>query len=305
MQQAPIDDNDASFLVEKERRLADWLHATGSVLIGFSGGVDSAYLACVAVDVLGPERVLAVIGRSASYPEAQWAAARDVAEQFGVPLLEIDTEELADPRYAANPANRCYFCKTELWSRLAPVAVERGLCCVVDGTNADDLADYRPGGQAGRERGVRSPLAELGFTKADIRELSRRRGLPTWRQPSAPCLSSRIPYGTAVTPDRLRRIERAEASLRSLGIAGDLRVRFHGEVARVELPPNELASWLAPVAAERLRAAVVAAGFPRVAIDLRGFRSGSLNVLGGVVAEDDNESASTDPAVAGRAAPAA
>jgi pyridinium-3,5-biscarboxylic acid mononucleotide sulfurtransferase len=280
---------------EKEQALIAWLRARGSVLIGFSGGVDSAYLACVAVDALGSEKVLAVIGKSASYPEAQWAAARAVARDFSIPVLEIETEELADPRYAANPTNRCYFCKTELWSRLIPVAAARGFECVIDGTNADDLGDYRPGARAASEWGVRSPLAELGFTKADIRELSRRRGIPTWRQPSAPCLSSRIPYGTAVTSDRLRRIEAAEQALRSLGIGGDLRVRFHGELARIELAPDELSAWLEPPAAARLRAAVIAAGFSRVAIDLRGFRSGSLNVLGGVVADGSthppNESA--------------
>ena len=272
-------------LGEKEHALIRWLRARGSALIGFSGGVDSAYLACVAVDALGSANVLAVIGKSASYPAAQWTAARDVARRFAVPVLEVDTDELADPRYAANPTNRCYFCKSELWSRLVPVAKERGLACVVDGANADDLSDYRPGAGAATEWGVQSPLADLGFTKAEIRELSRRRGLPTWRQPSAPCLSSRLPYGTAVTPARLRRVEAAEAALRSLGIDGDLRVRYHGDLARVELPAGELGRWLVPEAAERLRAAVVDAGFGRVAIDLRGFRSGSLNVLGGVRAD--------------------
>jgi uncharacterized protein len=288
---------------EKEQALIEWLRARGSVLIGFSGGVDSAYLACVAVDALGPEKVLAVIGKSASYPEAQWAAARAVARDFSVPVLEIETDELADPRYAANPTNRCYFCKSELWSRLVPIATSRRFECVVDGTNADDLADYRPGARAASEWGVRSPLAELGFTKADIRELSRRRGIPTWRQPSAPCLSSRIPYGTAVTSDRLRRIEKAEQALRSLGIGGDLRVRFHGELARIELASNELAAWLEPPAAARLRAAVIAAGFSRVAIDLRGFRSGSLNVLGGVLADGSADAPNESAAL--REAPAA
>jgi uncharacterized protein len=289
---------------EKEHRLTEWLRQRRSVLIGFSGGVDSAYLACVAVDVLDRGSVLAVIGKSASYPEGQWAAARAVARQFSVPVLEIDTAELADPRYAANPTNRCYFCKRELWSRLVPLAAERGMACVVDGTNADDLADYRPGARAAAEWGVLSPLAALGFTKSDIRALSRVRGIPTWSQPSAPCLSSRIPYGTPVTTDRLRRIEAAEAALRRLGIAGDLRVRFHGDLARVELAPNELAAWLEPAAARRLRRAVVDTdGFTRVAIDLRGFRSGSLNVLGGITA-DETISAAPNESV-DREAPAA
>lgn len=274
----------APSLQGKEARLVAWLQAQGSALIGFSGGVDSAYLACVAVEALGPDRLLAVIGRSASYPAEQWATARDVAGRFAVPVVEIDTGELEDERYAANPSNRCYFCKTELWSRLAPVAVARGLAMVLDGTNADDLGDYRPGAQAAREHGVRSPLADLGFTKADIRALSEVRGIPTWRQPSSPCLSSRIPYGTPVTAARLAEVERAEAALRALGVVGDLRVRHHGDLARVELARTELASWLAPERSALLCAAVANAGFGRVAIDLRGFRSGSLNVLTGVTA---------------------
>jgi uncharacterized protein len=194
----------------------------------------------------------------------------------------VDTDELHDPRYAANPTNRCYFCKSELWSRLLPVAAAHGLARVVDGTNADDLADHRPGAQAAREAGVRSPLAELGFTKADIRALSRARGLPTWQQPSSPCLSSRLPYGTGVTRERLHQVERAEAALRDLGIAGDLRVRYHEDLARVELGADELTRWLEPCRHAELREALLAAGFSRVAIDLRGFRSGSLNVLHGV-----------------------
>jgi uncharacterized protein len=275
----------AASAAEKERRLGEWLIARGPVVIGFSGGVDSAYLACVALDTLGAARVLAVIGRSASYPAEQWETARRVADQFGIPIHEIDTDELSDPNYAANPSNRCYFCKSELWSRVVPLAREHGFATVLDGTNADDLTDHRPGAAAGAERGVLSPLALLGFTKAEIRERSRLRGIPTWEQPSSPCLASRIPYGTAVTPSRLAQVERAERALRALGIRGDMRVRCHGDLARVELPAAELDHWLAPDAARRLRAAVrEAAGFARVAIDLRGYRSGSLNVLAGVTA---------------------
>jgi uncharacterized protein len=268
---------------DKEADLIAWLRHRGSVLVGYSGGVDSAYLACVAVEALGAERVLAVIGRSASYPAEQWEGARRIAAQFALPLVEVETTELADERYAANPTNRCYFCKSVLWSTLAPIAAARGLAVIVDGTNADDLGDYRPGAQAARELMVASPLAELGFTKDEIRLRSRERGIPSWSQPSSPCLSSRIPYGTAVTPERLRQVEDAERALRALGVSGDLRVRYHDDLARVELSQAELTRWLAPERAAELRAAVASAGFARVAIDLRGFRSGSLNVLHGVV----------------------
>ena len=266
-----------------ERALVEWLRAHGPILLGFSGGVDSAYLASVAAEALGPEGVLAVIGRSASYPAEQWRMARAVADQCGVPVLELDTHELDDPRYAANPSDRCFFCKAELWSRLAPLAARRGML-VIDGTNADDLRDWRPGARAALEAGVRSPLAELGFVKAEIRERSAARGLPTATVPSAPCLASRLPYGTPVTVRRLSQVERAESALRALGVAGDLRVRHHGALARVELAPDQLDLWSEPAGLARLQAAVVGAGFERVAIDLRGFRSGSLNVLGGVVA---------------------
>ncbi len=268
---------------DKECRLGDWLVAHESVLIGFSGGVDSAYLACVALDVLGPDRVLAVIGRSPSYPAEQWETARSVADRFGIPVREIDTDEMSDPRYVANPSNRCFFCKSELWSRLVPLAREVGLAVVVDGTNADDLRGHRPGAAAAAERGVVSPLAIVGFTKAEIRERSRVRGIPTWEQPSSPCLASRLPYGTAVTPERLAQVERAERAVRAVGVRGDMRVRHHGDLARVELPAPELEQWLAPEAMRQLRDAVrAAAGFSRVAIDLRGYQSGSLNVLAGV-----------------------
>lgn len=262
-----------------EQRLVGWLNAAGSVLIGFSGGVDSAYLACVAVEALGADRVLAVIGRSTSYPEVQWVRARAVAEQFGIPVLEVDTDELQDPRYAANPSNRCYFCKSELWHVLTPIARERGLAWVIDGTNADDLSGHRPGAAAAREQGVRSPLAEVGMTKAEIRERSRARSISTWDQPASPCLASRIPYGTEVTSERLRLVERAEAALRATGIRGDLRVRLHGPLARIELSPQELEPSLRTGRAAQLRDAVVEAGFDRVAIDLAGFRSGSLNAM--------------------------
>ncbi|HWB40809.1 MAG TPA: ATP-dependent sacrificial sulfur transferase LarE, partial [Gemmatimonadales bacterium] len=171
----------------------------GKVLLGYSGGVDSALLAVVGSQALGAGRFLAVIGRSPSYPEVQWRSAVDLAGRFGVPLLELDTRELDDPRYLRNDTDRCYFCKGELWARLADVARRRGLDTVIDGTNADDLGEHRPGLRAGREHGIRSPLADLGWTKEAVRAASRTLGLPTWDAPAAPCLSSRVRYGLGIT----------------------------------------------------------------------------------------------------------
>lgn len=268
----------------REATLETWLRSRGTVAVGYSGGVDSAYLAVLARRTLGPDGVLAIIGRSASYPAEQWATARRVAEDFGLDILELDTDELSDPRYAANPSNRCYFCKNELWGKVVPAARARGFGTVVDGTNADDLSDHRPGAQAAREHAVASPLADIGFSKAEIRERSRLLGLPTWQQPSSPCLSSRLPYGTGVTAVRLQQVERAERAIRELGLTGDLRVRYHDDLARIEISHEQVALWLVPERSAALQAAVTDAGFARVALDLRGFRSGSLNVLHGVVA---------------------
>ncbi len=260
----------------KERRLIAWLGQAGSVLVGYSGGVDSAYLACVAVEALGSDRVLAVIGRSASYPDAQWSTALSVANQFAIPVLVVNTDEVTDPRYAANPTNRCYYCKTELWDKLAPIARERN-AVLVDGTNADDLREDRPGAVAGKEHRVESPLAAIGLTKAEIRERSRERGIPTWNQPSAPCLASRIPHGTPVTVGRLRSVERAESGLRAIGVTGNLRVRHHGDTARVELDRDQLERWLTPINRAVLEAAVRHAGYTTVIIDPTGYRTGGAD----------------------------
>jgi pyridinium-3,5-biscarboxylic acid mononucleotide sulfurtransferase len=268
----------------KETQLAEWLRERQSVLIGYSGGVDSTYLAVLAREVLGRERVIAVLGRSASVPAAQSESARSIAIERDIAVRVVETSELSDARYAANPVNRCYFCKSTLWQTLVPLARELGVETILDGTNADDVSEYRPGALAGNEHGVQSPLALTGLTKAEIRVLSRARGLATWSQPSAPCLASRIPYGTEVTSDRLAQVESAEQALRDLGIEGNLRVRHHGDMARIELESALLDEWLDEGNARRLVTAVRAAGFRRVAIDLRGFRSGSLNVLEGVVA---------------------
>ena len=258
----------------KRERLQAILRSFGSVCIGYSGGVDSVFLATIAVETLGPSNVLAVTGRSASYPAVQRDIAIDCSRDFGIPHLEIETDELSDPNYAANPTNRCYFCKSELWTQLRRVADERGLRVVLDGSNADDAHDYRPGMQAAKEREVRSPLLEAGLTKDDIRALSHDIGLPTWDQPSSPCLSSRLPYGMAVTPQRLREVEAAEVGMRALGFR-DFRVRHHGDAARIELPQSELQA--AAQRAAEIDGVVRDAGFDRVLLDVDGYRRGALN----------------------------
>lgn len=275
----------------KERALRVTLSGCESVVIGYSGGVDSAYLAKASLDALGRDRVLAVTGRSPSYPDVQREMAARVAEDIGLPWLEIDTHELDDPDYAANPHNRCYFCKSELYGRLVRVAAQRGYRTVLDGSNADDPGDHRPGLAAARELGVRSPLQEVGLTKRQIRELSRRAGLPTWEAPASPCLASRIIYGLGVTPRRLRQIEEAEAGLRALGAWGDLRVRHHGDWARLELAPGDLAAMKLAALREAAAGAIGRAGFSGACLDLQGYRRGALNeVVGGAAGELDGES---------------
>ncbi|MBA3318227.1 MAG: ATP-dependent sacrificial sulfur transferase LarE [Gemmatimonadales bacterium] len=249
----------------------------GKVLLGYSGGVDSALLAVVAGQALGPDRFLAAIGRSPSYPEAQWHAAVDLAARFQVPLVELDTHELDDPRYLRNGTDRCYFCKSELWSRLGALAHRQGFDTVIDGTNADDLGEHRPGLRAGRETGIRSPLAELGWSKRAVRAASRELELPTWDAPAAPCLSSRVRYGLAITAARLRQVEQGEAFLRSLGVTGDLRVRHHGNRASVEVAPHEMpllrSRW------ESIEPFFAELGFAGVELDPAGYRRGRLLAL--------------------------
>ena len=246
----------------------------GRVLLGYSGGVDSALLAVVGTRALGADRFLAVLGTSASYPEAQSAVAWDIARQFQVPLIAIETRELEDSRYVANRPDRCYFCKTELWTRLGALAEARGFDVVIDGTNADDLGEHRPGLRAAGEHRVRSPLAELAWRKADVRTASRALGIPTWDAPASPCLSSRVRYGLPVTAERLRQVEVGEAFLRSLGVTGDLRVRHHGETARIETAPDQhdrlTAGW------HRVREVFLELGFGDVVLDPHGYRRGGL-----------------------------
>jgi pyridinium-3,5-biscarboxylic acid mononucleotide sulfurtransferase len=253
------------------------LKTLGRVVLGYSGGVDSALLAVAGSRALGPENFLAVTGRSASYPEVQADTAVQLARDFGIRLREIDTDELSDPRYLRNSPDRCYFCKSELWARLSEVVTQLGFDVIVDGTNADDLGEHRPGMRAAREYGVRSPLAELGWTKADIRGAARELGLPTWSAPAAPCLSSRVAYGLSITPARLRQVEQGETFLRSLGIAGDLRVRHHGPKARLEVAPDQMeqvrSQW------ERIEGTFQQLGFTVVELDPAGYRRGGLLAL--------------------------
>jgi len=264
-----------SALASRERRLYDALSSFDSVIVAFSGGVDSAYLAWVATEVLGPA-ALCVTADSPSYPDHHRQLALRIAREFSLHHEFVTTSETEQPEYRANPVNRCYYCKSELYDVLSRLATARGIAVIVDGSNADDRSDYRPGRQAAREYGVRSPLDEADLTKADIRELSRRAGLPTWDEPASACLSSRIPYHSEVTTEKLRMIERAEAALRDLGFRV-CRVRHHDTLARIELGTNELHTALDPDVRERIVRELRAIGYQHVTIDLQGYRMGSLN----------------------------
>ncbi len=259
----------------REDALESWFRGAGRTLLGYSGGVDSALLAVVGSRVLGTD-FLAVIGRSASYPEVQWRAARALAAEHGFPLAELETRELEDFDYRRNAPDRCFFCKRELWARLGEMARSGRYDQLIDGTNADDLAEHRPGLAAGRGAGVRSPLAELGWTKAMVRARARDLGLRVWDAPAAPCLSSRIRYGLEVTPARLAQVEAAEAFLRDLGVAGNLRVRHLGERARVEVDSE--AFDLVDGAWHLVEAELRRLGFAAVERAPGGYRRGSLLV---------------------------
>ena len=268
-------DAGAAGLERREAGLYAALRDWPSLIVAYSGGVDSAYLAYAATQVLGGA-ALCVTADSASYPERHRALALRLARDFGFTHQIIHTAEMERPEYRANPANRCYYCKHELYTHLSALARERGIPVIADGANADDRGDYRPGRQAAREFGVRSPLDDAGLTKDDIRELSRLAGLPTWDEPASACLSSRIPYFSEVTDEKLRMIERAESVLRGLGFRV-CRVRHHDTIARIELGGDEIARAVEPDTAAIIDRELRAIGYLHVTIDLRGYRLGSLN----------------------------
>ena len=262
-------------LALKERRLRELLRGLESVVVAFSGGVDSALVLKIASDELGA-RALGITGRSESLAESELDGALDLAAAVGARHEVLETQELADPNYRANPANRCYFCKKELYGKLSEVARERGAKYIVDGFNLDDAGDWRPGRRAAAEFGVRSPLAEAGFTKSDVRALAKQLELEVWDKPALACLSSRFPYGTEISLELLRQVDAAERAVRAAGIRV-CRVRHHGDVARVEVPEEEIEKLASRDVRERVVAGVREAGYRYVALDLGGYVSGNLN----------------------------
>jgi uncharacterized protein len=262
----------------KLERLHDVLASTGGAVVAFSGGTDSALVAAVAARALG-DRALAVTAVSPSLPPGELQEAREVAGLVGIRHRAVRTHEVEREGYLSNGADRCYHCKTELYDVLGRIAHEEALPAVVSGANVDDLGDWRPGLRAAGERGVRHPLVEAGFTKAEVREAARELGLPTWDKPASACLSSRIEHGVRITVEELSRVGRAERALRDLGFR-QVRVRVHGEVARVEVEPAEVARLASPAVRERVIEALKGLGYRYVTVDLEGFRSGSMNPPG-------------------------
>jgi pyridinium-3,5-biscarboxylic acid mononucleotide sulfurtransferase len=262
-------------LEEKEKKLEELLIQLSPVIVAYSGGVDSSYLAYKAHSVLGSQS-LAVMAESASVPSSQRRMAAEIVRQFGIACKIVHSQELENPEYSANPSNRCYFCKDELFTQLNSVASEFGAATILDGLNADDLSDFRPGRKAGEEHKVRSPLMESGLSKEEIRKLSRRAGLPTADQPASACLSSRFPYGVRITEEKLKIVDQGEEALRELGFRV-FRVRHHDVLTRLEFGPDDLKKALDPDMASRLLVLFKKLGYQYVTLDLEGYRTGSAN----------------------------
>lgn len=261
---------------QKIARVGEILRELGSVVVAFSGGTDSVLLMDLARETLG-DRAVAVIGASPAYPPEEIAEACEVAERLGVRLRIVDTHQMDDPNFVRNDARRCYYCRIELYDVLNRVAAEEGAASVLDGANLDDTGDYRPGREGAAEKGVRSPLLEAGLTKAEIRAVSKARGLPTWDKPSSPCLSSRFAYGIPISFEVLARLARAEGYIRSLGFR-QLRVRHHEQIARIEIPREEFGRFFAdPALVDGVTARLKDLGWSYVTLDLAGYRTGSMN----------------------------
>jgi uncharacterized protein len=261
--------------VEKEERLRGLMRQSGRVLVAYSGGVDSAYLAYIASAELGRD-ALSVLGISPSVSADQRKQAVEMAGTFGFNFRTVETEEFADPNYVSNPNNRCFFCKSELFEKLTSIARSENFNAVFDGTNADDIGGHRPGRAAADEKGVISPLVEVGLTKTEIRELSQMHGLPTWDKPASPCLSSRVAYGVPVTIERLGKVEKGEAIIRDMGFR-EFRLRVHGDIARIEISQAELGRALDRELLSTISASIKELGFKFVTLDMDGYRSGAMN----------------------------
>jgi len=266
---------DTAALDSKQEKLFSVLRGLGRVMVAYSGGTDSAYLAWAAHRTLGVQ-ALAITADSASIPESHKRDAEDFVRRFGIPHEYIETHEFENPDYVKNDQNRCFHCKDELFARLEEVGRERGIPHIIYGVNQDDLGDYRPGQNAAKLHQVKAPLVEAGLSKAEIRELSRLAELPTWDRPASACLSSRIPYGTPVTIETIKTVEKGEEEIKALGFR-QFRVRFHGELVRIEIAPNELPRALAPEMASAFTGVFKKLGFKYVTLDLEGYRQGSLN----------------------------